>query len=495
MAVTLRVLGLAAAFCLVVGGCAYDPTFQLSCDDEGATQGSKECRDGVWVSAEGADVGDTGGDEDAGGDRDGATEPDATEPDMAVCVAETNIEFCARLGLDCDEVTAPDNCGDERTLSCGMCTAPQACGDGDPNTCGCVAETDADFCTRLVKTCDDVSDADNCGDQRTVNCGACMLPAVCGGGGTSNVCACPDQTDQEFCDVYGALCGALTEIDECGQLRTTSCGTCTSPETCGAETANQCACPMDADVCTTLGYQCGTADVTTICTNKTMIACGGCQPDASCGATNQCACDMGFVDDGLGNCIDVDECMTMTDNCHANATCTNMPAGSFTCTCDMGYAGDGVTCADIDECMTMTDNCHANATCTNMPAGGFTCACDTGYTGDGVACADIDECMTMTDNCHANATCTDMPAGSFTCACDTGYTGDGVACADIDECMTMTDNCHANATCTNMPAGSFTCACDTGYTGDGGDVHRYRRVRDDDGQLRRQRDLRGHTRR
>ena len=40
---------------------------------------------------------------------------------------------------------------------------------------------------------------------------------------------------------------------------------------------------------------------------------------------------------------DNDECSTATDNCNADATCTNTP-GSFTCACNGGYSGDGVTC-------------------------------------------------------------------------------------------------------------------------------------------------------
>ena len=41
---------------------------------------------------------------------------------------------------------------------------------------------------------------------------------------------------------------------------------------------------------------------------------------------------------------DVDECTLNTDDCHATfATCTNTD-GSFTCTCNTGYDGDGVTC-------------------------------------------------------------------------------------------------------------------------------------------------------
>ena len=40
---------------------------------------------------------------------------------------------------------------------------------------------------------------------------------------------------------------------------------------------------------------------------------------------------------------DDDECTMGTDNCHANAECTNTP-GSFTCACVEGYNGDGVNC-------------------------------------------------------------------------------------------------------------------------------------------------------
>ena len=40
---------------------------------------------------------------------------------------------------------------------------------------------------------------------------------------------------------------------------------------------------------------------------------------------------------------DIDECETGTDNCDVDATCTNI-AGNFTCTCNLGYRGDGVSC-------------------------------------------------------------------------------------------------------------------------------------------------------
>ncbi len=42
--------------------------------------------------------------------------------------------------------------------------------------------------------------------------------------------------------------------------------------------------------------------------------------------------------------VDDDECALGTDNCNTNAACTNT-VGSFTCACNEGYSGDGVTCA------------------------------------------------------------------------------------------------------------------------------------------------------
>ena len=43
------------------------------------------------------------------------------------------------------------------------------------------------------------------------------------------------------------------------------------------------------------------------------------------------------------NLSDVDECENETHNCDQNATCTDTD-GSFNCTCNDGYVGDGVNC-------------------------------------------------------------------------------------------------------------------------------------------------------
>ena len=43
---------------------------------------------------------------------------------------------------------------------------------------------------------------------------------------------------------------------------------------------------------------------------------------------------------------DVDECLDAVENCHASAICKNTD-GSFLCTCNQGYIGDGVNCEGI----------------------------------------------------------------------------------------------------------------------------------------------------
>ena len=40
---------------------------------------------------------------------------------------------------------------------------------------------------------------------------------------------------------------------------------------------------------------------------------------------------------------DIDECAMESDNCAENAICMNIP-GSFNCTCNEGYTGDGTSC-------------------------------------------------------------------------------------------------------------------------------------------------------
>lgn len=274
----------AALIVVLAGACSYEPAFDLTCSEEGAREGDRICTGGVWIATPGA------------ADMDMATSPDVTTtPDTSVdapnCVPESNAELCARLGLTCEGVTATDNCGDTRTADCGTCTGQQSCG----------------------------------------------------GGGTPNVCACADQTDIEFCAANAKTCDPFTSVDACGDMRTVNCGTCEGVETCAPD--NTCTCDTVA-ACAALNANCGMVDVTGMCAGTTMITCGSCDAQAMCDmGTNLCACNDGYTGTGV-TCADIDECGTATDNCDANARCTNTP-GSFTCTCNSGYMGNGTTCTPV----------------------------------------------------------------------------------------------------------------------------------------------------
>lgn len=107
-----------------------------------------------------------------------------------------------------------------------------------------------------------------------------------------------------------------------------------------------------------------------------------------------CTCNEGFTDDngddnygaysplfGYG-CVDEDECTLGTDDCDENATCENT-SGSYTCTCDQGYYGDGTSCNEIDDVLS---NCepgyysltNSNSTCEKF----FDVTCNSNGTAD-----------------------------------------------------------------------------------------------------------------
>ena len=49
---------------------------------------------------------------------------------------------------------------------------------------------------------------------------------------------------------------------------------------------------------------------------------------------------------------DIDECTLNSDNCSSNAGCANID-GSYECTCNNGYDGDGVSCSGIKRHLNM----------------------------------------------------------------------------------------------------------------------------------------------
>lgn len=56
-------------------------------------------------------------------------------------------------------------------------------------------------------------------------------------------------------------------------------------------------------------------------------------------------CNIKHVKISSDNTVDINECETDSHDCDAYATCTNL-IGSFNCTCEDGFSGDGMICAN-----------------------------------------------------------------------------------------------------------------------------------------------------
>src|SRR5207248_459008 len=97
---------------------------------------------------------------------------------------------------------------------CGMCVSPEFCGGGGPSKCAvsgggtCTAKTCADY----PGTCG--SQPDGCGGV-TTSCGGCQAPQICGGGGKASVCG-----GGSIVGADGGACTPKTTCasNECGKL-------------------------------------------------------------------------------------------------------------------------------------------------------------------------------------------------------------------------------------------------------------------------------------
>ena len=214
-------------------------------------------------------------------------------------------------------------------------------------------------------------------------------------------------------------------------------------------------------VCDGTGYgdsTCGTA----LCDAQ-------CENGGRCDMPNHCDCaDTGY--EGATCTVDIDECATNNGGCDANAACTNTTGGR-TCSCDPGFAGDGLTCAP----------CAAGDV---KPASGeLACtACPAGTYDDGTevcaACA-----VGSVQPTAGQTSCTACPAGQFddgdeVCgSCADGSVKPGSGAGSCTACLAGTyDNgtevCAACAVGSVQPtAGQTSCtACPAGQFDDGDEV-------------------------
>lgn len=110
----------------------------------------------------------------------------------------------------------PQDMGDMADMPQVDMPVDQGHDQGPDMTDMCVAETNPQFCQRNSYECGMLTAADNCGAQRTVDCGnqalVCDENETCGGSGTAGQCGCTPTT----CDAEGVLCGQIP--DSCGGM-------------------------------------------------------------------------------------------------------------------------------------------------------------------------------------------------------------------------------------------------------------------------------------
>uniref|UniRef100_A0A1I8EUB1 Calcium binding EGF domain-containing protein n=1 Tax=Wuchereria bancrofti TaxID=6293 RepID=A0A1I8EUB1_WUCBA len=211
-------------------------------------------------------------------------------------------------------------------------------------------------------------------------------------------------------------------------------------------------------------------------TKKTAlgIASSNCHCDENAECTGGvCKCKSGWTGDGK-SCVDINECFGESNICGAHALCENSP-GSYSCQCNIGYIFDrNGKCVDLDECaegIVVCGGSKNSSICVNID-GGYECRCAPGYAGSPDSphrCVDVNECQLSDFYCGEKGVCKNL-VGSYECECADGFQRDQYTgqCVDIDECKY--DPCDKVAACTNLH-GSFQCTCIDGFVGNGVECH------------------------
>ena len=204
--------------------------------------------------------------------------------DLTSCVAPDMPPPPKCTKLTCAQIPATcgiqgDGCGG--TLDCGPCVAPQTCGGGGvANQCGAIACTKV-TCASMNIACGPAGDG--CGGMQ--DCGSCPTGQFCGGGGVPGQCGSGQSCAPLTCQQQKIGCGPAG--DGCGNA--IDCGPCPMGQTCGGGgVPGQCGAPN----CTPRTCQAANANCGIIgdgCGNT--INCGSCTPPATCGGggfANQC---------------------------------------------------------------------------------------------------------------------------------------------------------------------------------------------------------------
>ncbi len=360
-------------------------------------------------------------------------------------------------GVTCSDVAAPGT-----GYTCGACPAGY---EGDGESCSDINGCANNPCFDGV-TCSDIAapgtgytcgacptgyegDGESCSDINGCANNPCFAGVQCsdvaapGTGYTCGDCPTGYEGDGETCsDINGCADNPCFAGVQCSDVAAPGTG-----YTCG-----DCPAGYEGD-----GESC--SDING-CADDPCFTGVECSDVAAPGTGYTCgACPTGYEGDGE-TCSDINGCAD--DPCFAGVTCHDVPApgvGYFCGDCPSGYEYDAGTCIDLDECALGTDTCDDNATCTNR-CGSYTCTCNEGYLGDGFDCEEEPPPPTCDNvDCGEHGTC----VADDTCQCDVGYyTDPSTPSAYCEALLWCSGNgrCYDNGDCMDTGDGTGVGVCE-----------------------------------
>ena len=410
------------------------------------------------------------------------------------CVAGT-FDHDSLAGTACQDCAAGTYSLTDGLVSCDSCTANSGTGTTAGSSAVSACQCDLGYTGTVV---DATSSCTACGAGQYIDvaggadptaCIACIAGKTVTAAASTDISACVDidECASNPC-VNGAACAesvsdAALALDgyQCTCVDGYASGNCAYTEIVAAYTA-ECAVGFSTDAGLAAGAGNCAVDVDE-CTSTPCQNSAVCHEQVSAW-TCQCATVTNAItgnrDSHIGEACDfpADPCDLDEDDCdHINAVCAHTGPGLHTCTCNLGWAGDGLTCADIDECSSTP--CQHGGGCTES-------ACADSIGPSGVACnAGVDTCVTtVVLACDAVVgpdapTCAAAGATATTCAFTDATTGGAAATCTtsvVAACLTANADqatCSAAGACTftagdaRPPTDSYRCACVDGFA-DGG---------------------------